>query len=80
MTMPLQDHTAAELARLEAIEAAPAAPESWEATVERVARTIWEADCGAVSYEWVDVSEGGRSKWRRYAAAALAALRPEPTR
>lgn len=41
---------------------------------DRIAEALWEADCGAVSYEWADVSEGGRSKWRRLATAAMRAM------
>ena len=44
---------------------------------EHVAQAIWEADCGPVSYTWNDVSDGGRSKWRRYARAAIAAMPAE---
>ena len=71
-----------ERARLAAIEAAQPAPESWEATVERMARAIWEAENPgyAVIYTADDLTQlwsfNTSGHYHRIAEAAIAALDP----
>jgi ElaB/YqjD/DUF883 family membrane-anchored ribosome-binding protein len=62
--------SAAEQARLDAIEAAPAAPESLR---ERLARAIWEA--GHIDTRWCEIAEHWQNELRRLADAALDVLR-----
>lgn len=63
----------AEAARLAAIEAAPDAPESHAATIERMARAIWNSHPGAVPWDQLSPSTPTRSIYRRLAAAAYRA-------
>ncbi len=78
--MPLQPFTAAETARLAAIEAAPDAPESHATTIERMARAICDSvwdDAPGINWPWNESGERARDFHRRLAAAAAAAYRAE---
>ncbi len=69
--MPLQPFTAAETARLAAIEAAPHAPESHAATIERMAQAIHqEQNRGA---QWGLARKYVRDEYCRLAVAAYRA-------
>jgi hypothetical protein len=72
--LPLRDFTAAEQARLDAIEAAPAAPESLR---ERVARALFEAQhdpgCNCGGWETTKDAEA-HPYFRNQADAAIAVL------
>jgi hypothetical protein len=61
---------AAHLAHWEAEELAP------ESIVERVARAIWECHSGAVAWDELNPRTPTRAEYRRYAVAAIEALRP----
>jgi hypothetical protein len=70
--LPLRDFTAAEQAKLAAIEAAPAAAESVR---ERVARAMCDAGAEDGRWSWSEMHESIRDGYRQLADAAIATMR-----
>ena len=69
----MQELSEAERDVVERFEAAPTVAESWEARVDRAAAAIWDEDGGDVRWAAIAGDSFLRARYRRLAAAALAA-------